>query len=70
MMQIEYDSLTSKLESNPHLMSSTKILSLSYLDLHLYLKSSFKVVSYLSLIIWVEVFFLQVAQISSFKNVE
>ena len=46
--QIEYDSLTSKLESNPHLMSTTKILSLRYLDLPLYLKSSFKVVSYLS----------------------
>ncbi len=46
--QIEYDSLTSKLESNPHLMSTTKILSLRYLDLPSYLKSSFKVVSYLS----------------------
>jgi hypothetical protein len=54
VMQIEYDSLTSKLESNPHVMSTTKILSLRYLDLPLYLKSSFKVVSYLSLIIWLK----------------
>jgi hypothetical protein len=68
-MQIEYDSLTSKLESNPHLMSTTKILSLRYLDLPLYLKSSFKGVIFV-FDYMVKVFFLQVAQISSFKNVD
>ena len=67
--QIEYDSLTSKLESIPHLMSTTKILSLRYLDLPLYLKSSFKGVIFV-FDYMVKVFFLQVAQISSFKNVD
>jgi disease resistance protein RPM1 len=36
-----YDGISSKLESNPHLSSITKILSLSYHDLPCYLKSCF-----------------------------
>ena len=67
--QIEYDSLTSKLESNPHLMSTTKIISQRYLDCPytLSLRSKW---CHICLDYMVEVFFLQVAQISSFKNVD
>jgi len=36
-----YDGLSSELESNPHLTSITKILSLSYHNLPYYLKSCF-----------------------------